>query len=83
VGGEGWQHIKVRLYQVDIASTSLISLPISLHSPSTNYKVYPFESFTLFLFDKMLGNLYPKCVHVYVFMGIHETINNNQENLKH
>ena len=31
----------------------------------------------------MLGSCYPEFVHILVFMGIHETINNNQEDLKH
>jgi len=31
----------------------------------------------------MLGSWYPKFVHTRVFMGIHETINHNQEDLKH
>jgi len=29
----------------------------------------------------MLGSWYPEFVHIHVFMGIHETIN-NQEDLK-
>jgi len=62
--------------------TYLFSPPISLHSPSTNYKVYPFESLTLSPFEKMLRSWYPEFVHIHVFMGIHETIN-NQEDLKH
>ena len=44
---ESWQH-------VGIALTSLVSRPISLHSPSINYKVYPFESFTPSPFEKCL-----------------------------
>jgi len=31
----------------------------------------------------MLGSLYPEFVHIHVFVGIHETIINNQEDLKH
>ena len=31
----------------------------------------------------MLGSWYPEFVHIDVFMEIHETINNNQEYLKH
>jgi len=31
----------------------------------------------------MLGSRYPEFVHSHVFIGIHETINNNQEDLKH
>ena len=31
----------------------------------------------------MLGSWYPQFVHIHVFMGIHETINNYQENSKH
>jgi len=27
----------------------------------------------------MLGSGYPEFVHIHVFMGIHETVNNNQE----
>jgi len=27
----------------------------------------------------MLGSCYPEFVYIHVFMGIHETINNNQE----
>jgi len=26
---------------------------------------------------------YPEFVHIYFFMGIHETTNNNQEDIKH
>jgi len=80
---QSWPHIKVRQYQVVITSTFLFSHPISLHSPSINYDVYLYESATLSPFDKMLGIWYPEFVHVHVFMGIHETINKNQENLKH
>ena len=47
------------------------------------YKVYPFESFTLSPLEKMLGSWYSEYVHIHVFMGIHETANNNQEDLKH
>jgi len=61
----------------------LFSRPISLHSPSINYTVYPFESFTLSPFEKMLGSWYPEFVHIHVFVGIHETKNNNQEDSKH
>jgi len=31
----------------------------------------------------MLGSWYPKFVYIHVFVGIHETINNNQEDLKY
>jgi len=31
----------------------------------------------------MLGSWYPEFVHIHVFVGIHETIRNNQEDLKH
>jgi len=31
----------------------------------------------------MLGSWYPEFVHIHVFMGIHETMNNNLEDLKH
>jgi len=31
----------------------------------------------------MLGSWYPEFVHLHVFMGIHEPIENNQEELKH
>jgi len=31
----------------------------------------------------MLGSWYPEFVHIHVFMGIHETINDNQQDLKH
>jgi len=31
----------------------------------------------------MLGSWYPEYVHIRVFLGIHETIKNNQEDLKH
>jgi len=74
LGRQGWQHIKVRQYQVGIAPTSLFSRPISLHSPSINYKVYPFENFTPSPFEKMLDSWYPELVHIHVFVGIHETI---------
>jgi len=30
----------------------------------------------------MLDSWYPEFVHIYVFMGSHETINSNQEELK-
>jgi len=30
----------------------------------------------------MLGSWYPEFVHIPVFMGIHETTNNKQEDLK-
>jgi len=68
---------------VGIAPITLFPRPISLYSPSANYKVYLFESFTPAPFGKMLGSWYPEFVHVYVFMGIHEILNNNQENLNH
>jgi len=58
---------------------ALLPCPISLYSPSIKYNVHPLESFTLSLFDKMLGSWYPEFVHIHVFMGILETINNNQE----
>jgi len=67
---------------VGIGPNSSFWRPISLHSPSINYKVFPFERFTFSPFDKMLGSWYPKFVHVRVFVGIHEIINNNQEDLK-
>jgi len=41
------------------------------------------ESFTPSPFEKMVGSWYPEFVHIHAFMGIHETINNNQEDLKH
>jgi len=31
----------------------------------------------------MLGSWYPEFVHIHVIVGIHETIKNNQEDLKH
>jgi len=31
----------------------------------------------------MLGSWYPEFVYIHVFMGIYETINNNQEDLKY
>jgi len=66
-----------------MALTSLFTPPISPHSPSINYKVYPFESFTPSPFEKMLNICYPEFAHIHVFVGIHETIKNNQEYLKH
>jgi len=54
VGRQGWQHTKFGQEQVGIASTSLFSCPISVYSRSINYKVYPFESFTLSPFIKCL-----------------------------
>ena len=36
-----------KVIAIGIAATSLFSCPISTHSSSINYKVYPFESFTL------------------------------------
>jgi len=41
----------------------------------------PLWKFHTSSFDKMRGSWYPKFIHV--FMGIHQTINNNQEDLKH
>jgi len=55
----------------------------ALLSLSINYKVYPFESFTFSPFEEMFGRWYPEFVHIHVFMGIHEAIENNQEDLKH
>jgi len=52
-------------------------------TPSINYNVYPFESFTLSPFEKMLGSWYPEFVHNHVFMGIHGNINNNHEDSKY
>jgi len=46
-------------------------------------QIYSFESFTLSPFEKILGSWYPEFVHIHVFIGIHETINNKQEDLKH
>jgi len=31
----------------------------------------------------MLGSWYPEFVHINGLMGIHETVNTNQEDLKH
>jgi len=31
----------------------------------------------------MFGSWYPEFVHIHVCVGIHETIKNNQEDLKH
>jgi len=31
----------------------------------------------------MLGSWHPEFVHIHVFVGTHETIKNNQEDLKH
>jgi len=31
----------------------------------------------------MLSSWYPGFVHIHVFVGIHETIKRNQEDLKH
>jgi len=39
----------------------------------------PLWKFPTSPFEKMLGSWYPEFVHIHVFMGIHETINNNQE----
>jgi len=55
LGRQGWQHIKVRQWQVGIVSTLFFSRTISLHSPSVHYNVYTFKSITLSPFDKMLG----------------------------
>jgi len=57
---------KVRKQQVGIASISIFT-PYFLHSPSINYNVHPFESFTLSPFYKMLGRWYPEFVHIHVF----------------
>jgi len=83
LGRQGWQHLKVRQSQVGIAPSSLVSRSISLHSPSINYRVYPFESFTPSRFEKMLGSSYPEFVHIHVFVGNHHSIKSNQEDLKH
>jgi len=45
--------------------------------------VSPFKSFTPSPFDKMVGSWYPVFVQIHVFVGIHETIKKNQEDLKH
>jgi len=66
LGRQGWQHIKV------IANSKLASPHFLIYSPSINYKVYPFESFTLSPFEKMLGSWYPEFVHIHVFIVIHE-----------
>ena len=85
---ESWEHMAtntLKLGNSKLASppSSLASRPISLHLPSINYKVYPFESFTPSPFEKMLCSWYPDFVHIRIFVGIHETIKNNQEDLKH
>jgi len=41
----------------------------------------PLWKFHTFPFDKMLDSWYPEFVHIHVFVGIHETIKNNQEYL--
>jgi len=67
MGRQGWQHLKVRQWQVGIASTFLFSRTISLHSPSIHHNVCTstFKSFTLSPFNKMLGSWYPEFVHVH------------------
>jgi len=47
-------HKSYSQWQVGIAPTSSFSRPISLHSPSINYKVYSVESFTLSPLKKCL-----------------------------
>jgi len=74
---ESWEdkagkHKSYSQWQVGIAPISSFSRPISLHSTSIIYNVYPFESFTLSPFEKMLGSWYPEFVHIHVFIVIHE-----------
>ena len=68
---------------VGIAPTSLFPCPISLYSPSINYNVYPFESFTLPPLRKCLVVVILNLFTFMCFMEIYETINNNQEDSKH
>ena len=82
LGRQGWQHIKVSQFQVGIAPTSLLLRPITQHSPSINFQIYPFESFTLPFLKKYLVvgilNLF-KFVALWVSMKL----NNKQEDSKH
>jgi len=84
---ERWEDKTGNTQQWAIASWHCLHFFIfTPHFPAfTNNKllVYPFECFTLSPFDKMLGSCYPEFVDINVFMGIHETINNNKENSKH
>jgi len=73
--------MKVRQQQVGIAPTSLVSRPISLHSPSITTKITPSKVSRLPPFEKMLGSWFPELFHIHVFVGIYETIINNQEDL--
>jgi len=57
-----------------------ISCPISLHSPSIHYNVYPFENFTL---PPLIKFWVFGVLNLFTFMGVNETINNNQEDSKH
>ena len=41
------------------------------------------RKFHIFPFEKMLSSWYPEFVHIHVCVGIHETIKNNQKDLKH
>ena len=41
------------------------------------FTILPLWKFHTFLLRKMFGSWYHQFVHVHVFMGIHETINNN------
>ena len=43
----------------------------------------PLSKFLTLPLREMFASWYYQFVHIHVFMGIHETINNNQEDLKH
>jgi len=47
------------------------------------FTIHKLQSLPLWKFHlwKMLGSWYPEFVHIHVFMGVHESINNNQEDL--
>jgi len=47
-----------------------------------HFSAFTINKLQLFPFDKVLGSWYPEFVHIHVFMGIHGTIN-NQEESKH
>ena len=71
-----------KLGKSKLASSSLFIFALYFSAFTINELVYLFECFTLSPFEKMLGSWYPEFVHIHVFMRIHETINNNQEDLK-
>ena len=57
------------------------------HTPFSAFTIYKLQNLPLWKFhtspfEKIFVRWYREFVHIYAFMGIHETINNNQEDLK-